>query len=57
MCVLQRTIEKGIGRHGVYRSILSIGLGCQAQYAKDFIYADTLNIKDESLSNCYWCKL
>ncbi len=57
---IARTIEKGIGRHGIYRSILSIGLGCQAKYAKDFIYADTLNIKDESAAiaigvNCRTC--
>ena len=57
---IARTIEKGIGRHGVYRSILSIGLGCQAQYAKDFIYADTLNLKDENSAtaigvNCRTC--
>jgi predicted transcriptional regulator len=57
---IARTIEKGIGRHGVYRSILSIGLGCQAQYAKDFIYADTINLKDETSAtaigvNCRTC--
>ena len=57
---IARTIEKGIGRHGVYRSILSIGLGCQAKYAKDFIYADTLNIQDEDSAiaigvNCRTC--
>ena len=57
---IARTIEKGIGRHGIYRSILSIGLGCQAKYAKDFIYADSLNLKDENAAvaigvNCRTC--
>lgn len=57
---IARTVEKGIGRHGVYRSMLSIGLGCQAKYAKDFCYADQLNLKDESSAipigvNCRTC--
>ncbi|NDB49140.1 MAG: ImmA/IrrE family metallo-endopeptidase, partial [Proteobacteria bacterium] len=57
---IARTIEKGIGRHGIYRSILSIGLGCQAKYAKDFVYADSLNLKDENAAvaigvNCRTC--
>ena len=57
---IARTIEKGIGRYGIYRSILSIGLGCQLKYAKDFIYSDTLNLKDESAAipigvNCRTC--
>ncbi len=57
---IARTIEKGIGRHGVHRSMVSIGLGCQAKYAKDFVYSDQLNLKDEKAAipigvNCRTC--
>jgi len=57
---IARTVEKGIGRHGVHRSMVSIGLGCQAKYAKDFVYADQLNLKDEKAAisigvNCRTC--
>ncbi len=57
---IARTIEKGIGRHGVHRSMVSIGLGCQAKYAKDFVYSDQLNLKDENAAipigvNCRTC--
>lgn len=57
---IARTIEKGIGRHGVYRSIVSIGLGCQVKYAKDFVYSDQLNLNDDKAAipigvNCRTC--
>ncbi len=57
---IARTIEKGIGRHGVHRSMVSIGLGCQVKYAKDFVYSDQLNLKDENAAipigvNCRTC--
>ena len=32
---IARTVEKGIGRYGQKKSMLSIGLGCEAKYAKD----------------------
>jgi len=40
--------------------MVSIGLGCQAKYAKDFVYADQLNLKDEKAAisigvNCRTC--
>ena len=44
---IARTVEKGIGRHGQKKSILSIGLGCEAKYAKDFVYTENLNINDK----------
>ena len=31
---IARTVEKGIKRFGQSKSILSIGLGCEAKYAK-----------------------
>ena len=45
---IARTVEKGIGRFGQSKSILSIGLGCEAKYAKDFIYTENMNINDKS---------
>ena len=45
---IARTVEKGIGRFGRTKSILSIGLGCEAKYAKDFIYTENLNMSDKS---------
>ncbi len=44
---IARTVEKGIGRYGKAKSILSIGLGCEAKYAKDFVYTENLNINDK----------
>ena len=45
---IARTVEKGIGRFGQSKSILSIGLGCEAKYAKDFVYTENMNINDKS---------
>ena len=44
---IARTVEKGVGRFGEAKSILSIGLGCEAKYAKDFVYTENLNITDK----------
>ena len=44
---IARTVEKGIGRYGQSKSILSIGLGCEAKYAKDFIYTENIDINDK----------
>ena len=57
---IARTVEKGIGKHGMFKSLLSIGLGCQAKYAKDFVYADSLNLSDRKTEtpigvNCRTC--
>ena len=45
---IARTVEKGIGRFGQAKSVLSIGLGCEAKYAKDFVYTENVNINDKS---------
>ncbi len=37
----------GIGRYGQKKSMLSIGLGCEAKYAKDFVYTENLDIHDK----------
>jgi len=57
---IARTVEKGIGKHGMEKTLLSIGLGCQVKYAKDFVYADTLNLNDKKTEtpigvNCRTC--
>ena len=57
---IARTVEKGIGKHGMFKSLLSIGLGCKAKYANDFVYADSLNLNDKKTEtaigvNCRTC--
>ncbi len=44
---IARTVEKGVGRYGKKKSMLSIGLGCEAKYAKDFVYTENLNLNDK----------
>jgi len=44
---IARTVEKGIKRFGQSKSILSIGLGCEAKYAKDFVYTENIDITDK----------
>jgi predicted transcriptional regulator len=53
MFVLQELLKKGIGRFGQAKSILSIGLGCEAKYAKDFVYTENININDKVNRNSY----
>ena len=45
---IAKTVEKGVGKFGQSKSILSIGLGCEAKYAKDFVYTENININDKS---------
>ena len=45
---IARTVEKGVGRFGQTKSILSIGLGCDAKYAKDFVYTENINVSDKT---------
>jgi len=57
---IARTVEKGIGKHGMEKTLLSIGLGCQVKYAKDFVYSDSLNLNDKNTEvpigvNCRTC--
>ena len=44
---IARTVEKGVGRYGQSRSIIFIGLGCEAKYAKEFVYTEKLDISDK----------
>ena len=57
MCVSQKTVEKGVGRFGQSKSILSIGLGCEAKYAKEFVYTESLNLNDKKNRNTNRCFL
>ena len=57
---IARTVEKGIGKHGMEKTLLSIGLGCQVKHAKNFVYADSLNLNDKKTEtpigvNCRTC--
>jgi len=57
---IARTVEKGIGKHGMEKTLLSIGLGCKVKYAKGFVYADSLNLNDKTTEtpigvNCRTC--
>ena len=57
---IARTVEKGVAKHGMFKSLLSIGLGCQIKYAKDFVYTDALNLNDKNTEvpigvNCRTC--
>ena len=45
---IAKTVEKGIHRFGKTKSVLSIGLGCEAKYAKEFCYTENININDKS---------
>ena len=44
---IAKTVEKGVGRYGQKKSMLSIGLGCEAKYAKEFIYTENLDLNDK----------
>ena len=44
---IARTVEKGVGRYGQKKSMLSIGLGCEAKHAKDFVYTENLDLNDK----------
>jgi len=46
---IARTVEKGVGRYGQSKSILSIGLGCEAKYAKEFVYTENLDVSDKKM--------
>ena len=44
---IARTVEKGVGRYGQKKSMLSIGLGCEAKFAKEFVYTENLDLNDK----------
>ena len=46
---IARAFEKGIERHGMPRSFVSIGLGCDMQYAKELTYSEGMDLKNKNL--------
>ena len=44
---IAKTVEKGVGRYGQKKSMLSIGLGCEAKFAKEFVYTENLDLNDK----------
>ena len=46
---IARAFEKGIERHGMPRSFVSIGLGCDIQYAKELVYSNGIDLSNKQL--------
>ena len=46
---IARAFEKGIERHGMPRSFVSIGLGCDIQYAKELTYSEGMDLQNKKL--------
>ena len=46
---IARAFEKGIEKHGMPKSFVSIGLGCDIKYAKDLIYSEGMDINNKKL--------
>ena len=46
---IARAFEKGIERHGMPRSFVSIGLGCDIQYAKELTYSEGMDLQNKNL--------
>ena len=46
---IARAFEKGIERHGMPRSFVSIGLGCDMQYAKELVYSEGMDLQNKKL--------
>ena len=46
---IARAFEKGIERHGMPRSFVSIGLGCDMQYAKELTYSEGMDLQNKKL--------
>ena len=46
---ISRAFEKGIEKHGMPRSFVSIGLGCDIQYAKELTYSEGMDLENKKL--------
>ena len=46
---IARAFEKGIEKHGMPRSFVSIGLGCDMQYAKELTYSEGMDLQNKKL--------
>tara|TARA_Y100001970_G_scaffold64116_1_gene82099 strand:+ start:7009 stop:8448 length:1440 start_codon:yes stop_codon:yes gene_type:complete len=46
---IARAFEKGIEKHGMPKSFVSIGLGCDVKYAKDLVYSEGMDTENKKL--------
>ena len=46
---IARAFEKGIEKHGMPKSFVSIGLGCDMQYAKELTYSEGMDLQNKKL--------
>ena len=46
---IARAFEKGIAKHGMPKSFVSIGLGCDMQYAKELTYSEGMDLTNKNL--------
>ena len=46
---IARAFEKGIEKYGAIKSFVSIGLGCDMQYAKELTYSDGMDLQNKKL--------
>ncbi len=46
---IARAFEKGIEKHGMPKSFVSIGLGCDMKYAKDLVYSEGIVLTNKKL--------
>ncbi len=46
---IARAYEKGIEKHGMPKSFVSIGLGCDIQHADELIYSEGMHIENKQL--------
>ena len=46
---IARAFEKGIEKHGMPKSFVSIGLGCDMKYAKDLVYSEGIDLTNKKL--------
>ena len=46
---IARAFEKGIEKHGMPRSFVSIGLGCDIQHAKELTYSEGMDLNNKKL--------
>ena len=46
---IARAFEKGVEKHGMPKSFVSIGLGCDMKYAKDLVYSEGIDLTNKKL--------
>ena len=46
---IARAFEKGVEKHGMPKSFVSIGLGCDLQYAKELTYSEGMDLQNKKL--------